>query len=188
MRQIKIELTDPIELWQATDPDLPFWLVVQAFGTGVRPKNWDPPTASHLRLMVNLALARGTRAITYFGFGSTPDGFEDINGISRWPFVPTDQRYAEVGAINAKIHALRPLLTSWKWVKSLPQKTEDFDVQLLAGAGGRQFVWVTNSSFEEPKTGSIAMPGTKSKIDVSLPPGHAKVFNLSDLSEVPIER
>jgi len=182
-RQIRAELGDMISNFQTrkTNPDTPFWIVLQAFGTDVRPPLWDPPTPAQLRMMAHMALARGVRAMTWFGYGSTPDGGEDIYGISRWPFVPADDRYEEVAKINARVHRLRPLLTAWQWMGPVPQKNERFDVQKLQHDDGRQFLYVTNLSFEEPRTGSIDLPDELAITQVSLAPGDGKIIDLADL-------
>ena len=182
-RQIRAELGDMICNFQTrkTDPGTPFWIVLQAFGTNVRPPLWDPPNAAQLRMMAHMALARGVRAMTWFGYGSTPNGGEDLYGISRWPFVPADDRYDEVARINARVHKLRPLLTAWQWVGPVPQKSESFDVQKLRHDDGREFVYVTNLSFEEARAGSIDLPDKPGGMEVSLDPGDGTIIDLSTL-------
>ena len=162
-----------------TDPNIPFWIVLQAFGTDVRPPIWDPPIAPQLRMMVHMSLARGVRGLTWFGYGSTPGGGEDLYGISDWPYVPSDDRYDEVARLNAYVHELRPLVTAWQWVGTVAQETEDFDVQKLRHEDGREFVYVTNLSFEESRAGSISLPGERGAADVSLEPGAGRVIELS---------
>lgn len=182
-RQIQTELADMIVRFQEmkTDKQAPFWIVIQAFGTGVRPPLWDPPSPAQLRLMVNLALARGVRGVTYFGFGSTPNGSEDLKGISRWPYVPTDGRYAEIGRINAHINASSDLLASLSWVESIPQETDHFDVQRLQHDDGRAFVRITNRSYTQPRSGSVRLPGTDQSTEVSLSAGDARMMEVTEL-------
>ena len=52
-----------IDNWRAHAPDRPLWLVVQVFSDSV----WAVPTVAQVRLLCNLALARGVKALTYFG-------------------------------------------------------------------------------------------------------------------------
>jgi hypothetical protein len=180
-QQIQRELGDMISNFQKrkTEPHIPFWIVLQAFGTGTRPPIWDPPSPTQLRLMVHLALARGVRGLSWFGYGSTPSGGEDINGISSWPFVPTDGRYDEVARLNAYVHRMRALLTAWQWAGPVPQQDERFDAQLLQHSDGRRFVYVTNLSFEEACSGRIDLPQKPAAIEVSLEPGEGKAVELS---------
>ncbi len=182
-RQIRAELGDMICNFQKrkTDPSTPFWIVLQSFGTDVRPPIWDPPTAAQMRMMVHMALARGVRGLTWFGYGSTPGGGEDLYGVSHWPYVPTDERYAEVARLNAYVHELRPLVTAWHWVGTVGQKTEQFDVHQLRHDDGREFVYVTNLSFAESRAGSIDLPGKGGAMEVALGPGEGRIVELAAL-------
>ena len=181
IQRIRIELTDAITTWRTSNPEARFWLVPQVFGTGVRPPIWDPPTATQIRLMINLALARGTRGLTYFGFGSTPNGAEDLNGISRFPFVPTDDRYEEVGRINHKIATMSETLASLRWVRDIAQPNAEFDVQLLKHTDGREFVWITNWSYLEAREGTVDLRRNLAPINVSLAPGDSKLVDLGQV-------
>ncbi|MGI9610107.1 MAG: hypothetical protein ACR2NL_07410, partial [Acidimicrobiia bacterium] len=91
-------LIDGIANWRKHAPDRPVWVIVQAFGD----PTWEVPSAAQVRLLCNLALARGIDGLTYFSWGHGMP----IHGLARWPHVPADERYAEVGRINHRIRAL----------------------------------------------------------------------------------
>ena len=179
-RQIKTELGDMITNFQKmkTDKGISFWLVPQVFGTDKRPPIWDPPTAEQIRLMVNLGLARGIKGVTYFGFGSTPRSGEDLFGITDYPYVASDDRYDEVAAVNAKIKSLEPLLTTWEWVTSVPQETEEFDVQILASAKDQRYAYVTNLSYLKNANGMVKLPDMEDPVEVSLEPGDGTIIEI----------
>jgi hypothetical protein len=178
---IRRYVADSLVTFQSLTQETPLWLVIQSFGDEMNngvPKHWNVPTANQLRLMVNLSLGRGLKALTYFCWKSGPTGPENIVAVARYPYIPQDDLYGEVCRLNAKINALGPLLASLKWVKQIPQQTDTFDVQLLEAPNGRQFVWVTNWSYDKKASGKISLPGGSEAVSVSLDPGDSKMIEL----------
>lgn len=185
--RIKEELHAYLDECQSADQNIRFWLVAQAFGDMGHPNKtnrWAAPTPELLRLQINLALSRGTKAITYFCWRSSPTAKEDISAISLYPYVPQDGRYDEVRRIANRIEALKPLLVSWKWVKALPQPTENFDVQLLVDGDGRQYAWVTNWNYRGEVRGTVIVPGLDNEVDVVLAPGGSTVIDVRTGEEI----
>ena len=182
MPMIRRYVADSLVTLQSLTQESRLWLVIQSFGDGMNkggvPKYWDVPTANQLRLMVNLSLGRGLKALTYFCWTSGPTSPEKLIAIARYPYVPQNDLYGEVGRLNAKIRDLGPLLASLKWVKQIPQQTDTFDVQLLEAPNGRQFVWVTNWSYDKKASGKISLPGDSEAVSVSLDPGDSKMIEL----------
>ena len=176
--QIKREQSDYLATCQTVSQEAPLWFVIQSFGAGQKLGRWDPPTATQFRLLANLALARGTKALTYFCWDSSPTGKEDLLAIVDHPYVPRDQElYDEVARTNARISALSSHLSSWNWVKSIEQRSPDFDVQLLEDGQGTQYVWITNWDYARPAGGTVRLqPGAGQTVNVSLPPGGSRIL------------
>ncbi len=185
--RIREELHDYLNACQSADQDARFWLVAQAFGDLGHPKKtnrWTAPTPELLRLQINLALSRGTKAITYFCWRSSPMAKEDITAISLYPYVPQDGRYEEVRRIATRIDALKPLLVSWKWVESVPQATAEFDVQRLIDRDGRPYAWVTNWNYREEVRGAVSVPGLENDVEIRLAPGGSTVIDARTGEEI----
>ena len=177
--QIKKEQSDYLATCQATTQETPLWFVIQSFGADKKLGRWDPPSATQFRLLANLALSRGIRGLTYFCWDSSPTGKEDLLAIVDHPYVARDQDlYDEVARINSKIVSLRRLLTSWRWVHQIEQADPNFDVQLLQGEQGNQYVWITNWDPDDSASGSVVVSReTGETVDVNLPPGGSQVVD-----------
>ncbi len=176
--RITDELSDPMIEWQPEDDTARLWLVLQAFGDQTVPGLWNLPNAEQMRLMTNLALSRGARALSYFVHDSSPDAVEDLQGVVRWPFVPEDpDMHKRIRDTNAVIHEHAPFLASLRWIRSIKDDGSDLDVQLLTDDKDRLHVWITNPSDKEERTGRVDLDehGT---IEVSLEPGQGKVFDV----------
>lgn len=175
---IRAELTGFVTAAQTAGQSRPLWMVLQAFGDRGRPGIWDPPTPAQLRLMVNLALARGTKAITYFCFDSSSAGRENLTALAHWPFVPQDGRYAEVRRINGAIRSHQALLSSLSWDGGITPDRDDLDVQLLSTPDGRRLAWITNWDAEHATDSRVSLPGFPEVVRVVLPPGSGEIIDL----------
>jgi hypothetical protein len=120
------------------------WLVAQSFGDLGIPCLWDLPTPTQMRLMINLSLGRGMRALTYFCFDSSPRAREWLVGLAVWPFVPQSDLYEEVGRLNRRIADLAPVITELEWIKGVATSDPMIDVQLLRHGDESEYVWITN--------------------------------------------
>ena len=86
-----------------------------------------------------------------------------------WPYVPADDRYEELGLLHDKINNLE--LNRWQWVSKVEQSNDDFDVQLLVNGDGELVAWVTNMSWVDPRSGTVALPYLDTPYAVSLASG-----------------
>ena len=168
-QQVDDKLLTGIDNWRSFKPNDPLWLTTQAFGD----PTWAVPTAEQVRVQVNLALARGVDALTHFGWA-----YEQVlvKGVSLWPYIPVDDRYAELGALHAKIDALE--LHKWSWVMNVPQADPDFDVQVLTNAQGGPVAWITNRDWTTVSNGTVDLPGFSEPHAVSLDPGDSEIVSL----------
>ncbi len=182
--RIRQELAEYIERCQKADQSTPLWIVVQAFGDGRRPNIWDAPTPGQLRMMVNLALSRGAKAITYFCFDSSPGAREDLSGIARWPYVPQDGRYGEVDRINWRIRDMAGFLNSLEWIKSVKQVDDTFDVQVLRDKKERYYAWVTSWDSEDARQGNVSFGDFGDPFPVSLRAGDGTIIDLAKRTEI----
>jgi hypothetical protein len=177
---IKEDLADFLLLCQRGGQTSPLWLVAQSFGDQGRPNIWDPPTPSQLRLMVALALARATKGLTYFVYDSSPGGRENLTALARWPYVPQDDMYSEVGRINARIIAHHDFLSSTQWVEDASRPADDFDVQILKTDQENYYAWITNWDTEKSTTGILTLPQLLEKVSVTLEPAGSLIVNLQN--------
>ena len=175
---VREDLAEAMITWQSRGYKSPLWFVTQTFGDSKTPGIWSVPTPTQARLMVNLALGRGMKALTYFCYDSSPTGKEDLHALVRWPYVPDCDTYYEIVRLNDKMQKVAPLLSSWEWVERVPQKTEGFDVQLLQTRDGRKYAWVTNFSFDQARQGTVDLPGIDGGVEVSLEPADSKLIEL----------
>ena len=175
---VREDLAEAMITWQSRGYKSPLWFVTQTFGDSKTPGIWSVPTPTQARLMVNLALGRGMKALTYFCYDSSPTGKEDLHALVRWPYVPDCDTYYEIVRLNDKMQKVAPLLSSWEWVERVPQKTEGFDVQLLQTRDGRQYAWVTNFSFDQARQGTVDLPGIDGGVEVSLEPADSTLIEL----------
>ncbi|MCK4323843.1 MAG: hypothetical protein KAW89_04885 [Armatimonadetes bacterium] len=143
--------------------EIPYWLVMQAFGQ----ERWAVPTGGQVRLMVNLALARGTKGLSYFGYGNhTRFG---IYGMVNYPFLPNDDRYAAVEVLGRKIWELRDLLPQLHYKRTLAQRDKLFDVQHLTDTEGADYLWVTNLDYDYTHEGPVQVHIVKGSGDPRFP-------------------
>jgi hypothetical protein len=182
---IKEDLADFLLLCQRGGQTSPLWLVAQSFGDQGRPNIWDPPTPAQLRLMVSLALARATKGLTYFVYDSSPGGRENLTALARWPFIPQDDMYSEVGLINARIIAHRDFLSSTQWVADASRPEDDFDIQILKTSQEKYYAWITNWDTEKSVTGILALPQLIEKVSVSLEPAGSLIVDLQNGTRTP---
>ena len=155
------------------------WLVAQSFGDMGKPDLWDVPTPAEMRLMINLALARGTRGLTYFCYDSSPRAKEWLEGLAVWPFVPANELYHEVGRINRRVASLAPTITDLRWVEEAGQPAQRFDVQLLVDGAGQPYAWITNLDTQHAAEGTITMGAEYEPVSVELAPGDGVLVRLS---------
>jgi hypothetical protein len=162
-------LLNGIATWRSFDPTTPLWLTTQVFGDDT----WAVPSVEQVRVQINLALARGVEALTHFGWA-----FEQVlvQGVSRWPYVPVDGRYAELGELHATINSLE--MHKWDWVADVPQTNTDFDVQRMTNAQGGPVAWITNRDWTSAHAGTVDLPGHAQPYAVSLDPGDSEVVTL----------
>jgi hypothetical protein len=173
---IEHELSDFLSTALQEESNTPVWLVVQAFGD---PGMWDQPTPPQLRLMVNLALARGVRALTYFCYDSSPRGRQKLVGLAVWPFVPQSALYEEVQRLSGDIGRRHDFLASTRWVRGVIQQDRRFDVQIERSDSGKEYAWVTNWDMQEPAAGTISIMADRAPIQVVLGPGASAIVDLS---------
>jgi hypothetical protein len=174
-RSIENELSGFLSFVQKSSNSTPIWLVVQAFGD---PGIWKQPSPAQLRLMVNLALARGVRGLTYFVYDSSPKGTERLVGIARWPFVPQSGLYGEVKNLNEGIAQLKSFLASTRWSSNVPQYDRRFDVQVVSTMDGKGYAWITNWDTERSVTGKVSLKLDDDPIEVTLGPGCRQIIDL----------
>jgi len=129
--------------------EIPYWLILQAFGQ----ERWAVPTGGQVRLMVNMALARGIKGLSYFGYGHHMRF--GIYGMVDYPFLPNDDRYAAVKTLGRKLWELRDLLPQLHYRRSVAQRDKLFDVQHLTDAEGADYLWVTNLDYDYAHTGPV---------------------------------
>jgi hypothetical protein len=182
--QIREELSDYLVQCQSDGPSPRLWLVVQAFGDEGRPNRWDAPTPGQLQLMVNLALSRGVKGITWFCYDSSPKGKENLTALVRWPFVPQDLRYGTVIDIDNRISRLAPLLATLQWNHELHQANEAFDIQILEDTSGRSYAWITNLAWQHEADGVISLPLLVAPVSVHLAEGRSMIIDLQSGKEI----
>ena len=100
-------------------------------------------------MMANLALARGTKALSYYGYGTNRYGA----GIVNYPFLPKDDRYQAVKALGKKLVGLTEVLPQLKWRGGIEQKDALFDVQCLTDEQGADYIWINNWDYSAPHAG-----------------------------------
>jgi hypothetical protein len=174
-KSIEGELSNFLLFVQEAANSTPLWLVVQAFGD---PYIWNQPNPAQLRLMVNLALPRGARGLTYFVYDSSPRGTERLIGIARWPFVPQSGLYGEVKNLNEGILRLNSFLASTRWSSDVPQHDRRFDVQMVSTVDGKEYAWITNWDTERSVTGTVTLKPDGDPIEVTLGPGYRQIIDL----------
>jgi hypothetical protein len=173
---IEGELSDFLSAAQEEANSTPLWLVAQAFGD---PGIWDQPTPPQLRLMVNLALARGVRGLTYFCYDSSPRGRQRLVGLARWPFVPQSGLYEEVQRLNGGIARLHDFLASTHWVRGVIQQDRRFDVQIERAENGKEYAWITNWNMQQSTAGAVSIRAGGAPIRVVLGPGERAIVDLA---------
>ena len=186
--QIKSELADYLVACQSADNSTPLWFVAQSFGDLGRPdgiNRWDQPTPEQLRLMINLALARGIKGLSYFCLGTSPGGREDLTAILRHPYVPHDTLYHEVARLNTLIAKHGPFLNTLYWQKTLEQPDEQLDIQLLTNAQNQSFAYVTNFNYNNPAQATLSLQQFDVPQSISLTPGQGTIINLATQEQVP---
>ena len=99
---------------------------MQAFGHKTL---WLAPNGGQLRLMTNLGLGRGIKAIGWYGYGTHPNYGND--GVVNVSFLPRDDRYDVIKAVGIRLFGLRHILSRLFWHGGIPQKDMHFYVQFL---------------------------------------------------------
>ncbi len=145
--------TEYIEMTRNEIPDIPQWIVIQAFEQD-EPHYWRMPQPKEMRLEIFLALAHGVKGIYYFLYQSE----EWIDGIRDTNYQP-GLLYDEMVSINRKISEMGETLLTIERIPDLNiEQPDGGEVHPFTDGEGRDYLFVVNTDVENKVTLHIRLP------------------------------
>ena len=190
-----------LDNWQ-NEYSTPLMFTAQTFGDYNNPKKlhlWHYPSSAEVKLMLNLALARGVKGLSYFCQETNRNSREGLKCIVKYPYV-TEKMFQGFKTFSEFLKKIAQLLPHLKWNKKSQTTFEKFDIQYLTDKRTKdKYIFICNTDVNNSHTYKLQLiKGLRSQfscgdnkvkitgdyVEVTLGPGNAIVLTTNQNVDV----